>query len=561
MIMEKIWLRHYDRGVPETINPDEVSNLCELLANSVQEFSRKTAFSSFGSKLSYHSLDKHSLHMATYFQQGLGLKKGDRIAIMLPNVLQYPVAVFAALRAGLVVVNVNPLYTVPETVHQLNDADVKAILVFANFAHVIAKAKPYLNAEHVIVTEVGDLMHDLKGKALNFIVKYVQRSVPKWHISGAVNFNKALTIGKKMQFIRVPVHESDVAFLQYTGGTTGVAKGAVLTHRNMVANTLQAVSFLKGPLEPGKELLLGALPLYHILALMVCGFVSIRMGAHTLLIANPRKIDHLIKTLHKLPITIFLGLNTLLNALLEHKNFNRINFKKLKLTFAGGMPTKQVVAHRWQDRTGSVVLDAYGLTEASPAVSISPVSQREFTGGVGLPLPSTDISIRDDEGNEVAIGEQGELWVKGPQVMREYWRNPEETAKVLTADGWLRTGDVFSINENGVLFVSDRLKDMINVSGFKVYPTELEDVIMNIDGVSEAAAVGVPCEQTGEAIKVFVVRKTDSLSEEDILTHCRESLTSYKIPRFIEFRDELPKTNVGKVLRRELRDAETAQAE
>lgn len=551
--MEKPWLEHYDDDVAETINPSQYSSIVELLLESCERNKRHTAMTQMGSDLSFARLEKLSRHVATYLQQVLDLQPGDRIAIMLPNILQYPVFLLAALRAGLVVVNVNPLYTATEIHQQLTDASVKATVVLENFAATLAEALEHLPLEYVIVTGIGDLMGGLKGALINFAVKHIKHMVPKYNIESAVTLKEVLRVGKSLTFHNVLVQPDDLAFLQYTGGTTGVPKGAMLTHRNIIANVMQVSTWVGKHAEAGKDTALAALPFYHIYSLTVCCFSFLFLGVRCLLIANPRDLDDFMATLQRDPVTIFAGLNTLFNAMMNHPKIAKLDFSGLHYSVAGGMPTTHDVAERWEKLTGVPLIEGYGLTEASPVVSVNPLGSKHFNGSVGLPLPSTEVSIRDDNGQELSSGEIGELWVRGPQVMKGYWHRPDMTKEVIDSEGWLHTGDIARLDEKGFIYLVDRKKDMIIVSGFNVYPTEIEDVIAELPDVLEVAVVGVPDDQTGEAVKAFIVANEEGVDEDEITEHCRKFLTAYKIPHLFEFRDELPKSNVGKVLRKDLR--------
>lgn len=559
--MERVWFSSYPAGVPGSINPDEYPSVVEMFENYCGKYSDNIAFSNFGNELSYRELLKKTDILASYFQNVLKLQKGDRLAIMMPNTLQYPVVIFSALRAGLVVVNINPLYTGRELKFNLQDSGAKAIVILENFAHTLAevyKDSPHL--KHIVITQIGDLFGGLKKPIFNFVAKYVKHMVPKWNIPGVLWFSEALKEGARQKFKPVKITGEDLAFLQYTGGTTGVPKGAELTHRNMVANVLQALSWFRSDpdLLLGKEVALGALPFYHIFALTVCVFVFLSIGAKCLLITNPRDIPGFIKTLSKEPVTVFIGLNTLFIALMHNPDVHKANLDKVKLTISGGTATFRDISDQWEKLTGKPIIQGYGLTEASPVVLINPLQSKTFNGSAGLPFSSTDIEIRDDKGQVLALGQEGELWVKGPQVMRGYWQLPEETQKVIDANGWLATGDIARMDERGFVFIVDRKKDLIIVSGFNVYPNELEDVISGLPGVKEVAAIGVPSSQTGEAIKVYIVRTDPNLTENQVIEFCRKNLTGYKIPKYIEFVDELPKTPVGKVLRRMLRSGASA---
>lgn len=551
---ERIWLKNYPDGVPAEINPDAYQSIVEVVEKSCQQFADQPAFHNFGKTLTYKQVDENSRAFAAYLQNELKLRKGDRIAIMLPNILQYPIALFGALRAGLVVVNTNPLYTVDELTYQLNNSEASAIVVLANFAHTVEASLPDVpSLKHVIVTELGDLLPSYKRVGINFVLKYVYKIVKKWHIPHAVSFRKILKLGSEMALKRVELTNQDIAFLQYTGGTTGVSKGAILTNRNIVANLQQADAWFGGVLTP-REIIITALPLYHIFSLTANCLYFFKVGGLNVLITNPRDIPGMIKEMSKFEFTAFTGVNTLFNGLLKNPAFAKLDFSKLHLTLGGGMAVQEVVAEQWQKVTGAPLLEAYGLTETSPCVSINPITTKAYNGSIGLPVSSTDMCTVDEDGNRLPLGEIGELAIKGPQVMQGYWRNPAETKKVFTQDGWLLTGDIGQIDNDGYVRLLERKKDMILVSGFNVYPNEVENVIARIPGVKECAVLGVPNERTGELVKAFIVRDNPDLTEQEIVKICREHLTSYKIPRQVEFRDELPKTNVGKILRRALRD-------
>ncbi len=550
--MERIWLRSYPPGVPAEIEP-EYANLIEVIEDSVRRFAERPAYVCMGRSLSYADLDRLSLHFAAFLRSDFGLERGARVALMMPNVLQYPVALFGALRAGCTVVNVNPLYTARELEHQLVDSGADTLVVLENFAHTVEKLGNAV-PRNIVVTGLGDLLGAPKGWLVNFVVRHVRRMVPAWRLEGHVRFRDALTRGAQRTCESVSPAPDDIAFLQYTGGTTGRAKGAVLTHANICANLAQAHAWIRPCVEEGKELIVTALPLYHIFSLTANCLMFGSLGATNLLITNPRDIPGFVKELGRHRFTAITGVNTLFNALLDHPDFANLDFSSLKITLGGGMAVQRRVAERWQVATGNALTEAYGLTETSPAVSINPLDVGHYNHSIGLPLPSTDVSIRDDDDNEVPSGEPGELCIRGPQVMREYWQRPEETAAAFTADGFFRSGDIATINERGYLTIVDRKKDMINVSGFNVFPNEIEDVLVAHPQVLEAAAVGMPDERSGELVKVFVVRRELTLTEEALIAHCRESLTAYKVPHRVEFRDSLPKTNVGKILRRTLRD-------
>jgi len=551
--MQKIWLKSYQENVPETIDCARYQSIVDLFEQSIERYRELPAYSNFGHELSYDDLDRLTRHFASFLTGDLGLQAGDRLAIMMPNVLQYPVALFAALRAGLVVVNVNPLYTPRELEYQLNDAGVEAIVVLENFAHTLETVLEKTTVKHVVITQLGDLFGFPGSFIVNGVVKYVKKMVPAFSIPQAIHINDALSRGEQLPFHRVEPVQSDIAFLQYTGGTTGVSKGAILTHGNMVANLLQACTWTKSCLKNGQEVSVTALPLYHIFALTANALFAMKIGGKCLLITNPRDFPDFVKTLQHEHFSVFVGINTLFNALLHTPGFDKIDFSALKLTLGGGMAVQRSVAEHWKRVTGSTLLEAYGLTETAPAVTINPMDIPDYTGSIGLPLPSTEVSIRSEEGKEQPLGESGELWVKGPQVMRGYWQHEGETLKTLTADGWLHTGDVAKMDEQGFIYIVDRLKDMILISGFNVYPNEIEAVLAAHDKVLESGVIGVTDPQSGEAVKAIVVKSDDSLTEEELRAHCRENLTGYKRPKHIVFVDELPKTNVGKILRRELR--------
>jgi len=552
--MEPIWLKSYPPGIPADIDPEKYSSIGEMFEESVARFSAQPAFSCMGKTFSYAEVDKLSQAFGAYLKGGLDLPKGARVAIMMPNVLQYPIAMLGVLRAGYTIVNCNPLYTARELEEQLKDSGAQAIVIVENFAATLQKAIGKTDVEHVIVTRLGDMLDFPKAGIVNLVVKHVKKMVPKWDIPGALWLGDALKAGGKRTFQPPDVRPDDLAFLQYTGGTTGIPKGAMLTHRNMIANLEQAHAWIKAHVREGREVIITALPLYHIFALLANCLTFVKIGAKNILITNPRDIPGFIKELGKEPFTAITGVNTLFNALLNNPDFARLDFSSLRLTLGGGMAVQKSVAQRWKEVTGKALVEAYGLTETSPAATINPLDTEEFTGSIGLPISSTEVSIRTLEGKEVGIGEPGELCIRGPQVMKGYWQRPDETALVFTEDGFLRTGDMAKIDEQGYVYIIDRTKDMIIVSGFNVYPNEVEDVIASHPGVMEAGVVGIPDGQSGEAVKAVIVRKDPDLSKDDVVAFCREQLTAYKVPRKIEFRDELPKTVVGKILRRELRD-------
>lgn len=550
--MDQPWLASYAPDVPKEIDPDRYPSLIALFDSRVKTRAHEVAFTNMGATLTYQQLHDHSILFAAYLQS-LGLQKGARVAIMMPNLLQYTVAMIGILRAGLVVVNVNPLYTAPEIKHQLNDAGCEAIIVVANFAATLSEALPHIpSLKKVMITEIGDLMGAIKGCMVNFAVKHIKNMVPNYHIAGAITFKQLMKEAKRLTYTPIDIIGSDIAFLQYTGGTTGTPKGAMLTHRNMIANVLQSSIWVSSLINQD-DIVVAALPMYHIFSLTVCCLAFIYLGAHCLLITNPRHMKSFLKILKNTKISVFVGLNTLFNGLMNQTKFKDIDFSSLKLTVAGGMAVQQAVAQRWQALTGCHITEGYGLTEASPVVTINPVTNKTFNGTIGLPVSSTQACVRDEGRNTLALGEVGELCVKGPQVMRGYWQHPQDTAKVLDQQGWLYTGDLARMDKQGYITIVDRKKDMILVSGFNVYPNEIEEVIVSMPGIVEAAVVGVPCTKTGEAIKAFVVTNDSTINEDDILTFCRQHLTRYKLPKIIEFRDALPKSNVGKVLRRELK--------
>lgn len=548
------WLANYPAGVPAEIDPEQYRSVPAVLDEAIAKFRDNVAFSNMGKTITYGELDARSRDFAAYLLGELKLKKGDRVAIMMPNCLQYPIATFGVLRAGLTVVNTNPMYTARELRHQLVDSGAAAVLVMDNFGKTVQDVLPDTQVKQVITTGLGDLLGFPKGPIVNFVLKHVKKMVPDYAIHGAIRFRDAITRGQKHELPPVSITLEDIAFLQYTGGTTGVAKGAMLTHRNLVANMLQASEWI-GPLaRPGHETIVTALPLYHIFALTANGLVFMRLGAKNILITNPRDMPGFVKELKREPFTAITGVNTLFNGLLNTPGFSDIDFSPLRLTLGGGMAVQRAVAERWKQVTGVTLVEAYGLTETSPAACINPMDLAEYNGAIGLPVPSTDACIKDESGAMLPTGEVGELCIRGPQVMKGYWQRPQDTAEAIDGEGWLHTGDMARMDENGFFYIVDRKKDMILVSGFNVYPNEVEDVIAMMPGVLEAAAIGVEDEKSGEAVKVIIVRKDPTLTAEQVKAHAREYLTGYKHPRIVEFRTELPKTNVGKILRRELRD-------
>jgi long-chain acyl-CoA synthetase len=551
--VDRIWLKHYPPGVPAEIDPAEIPSIAALIEDAFAEHGNAPAFTNMGATLSFAQLDQLSRAFAAWLQQSAGLAPGDRVGLMMPNILQYPVALFGVLRAGLVAVNINPLYTARELEHQLVDSGAKAIVIVENFAHVLEKVLPKTSLKHVLVTRIGDLLGFPRGLLVNFVLRRVRKQIPAWHIPGAMTFKSALSAGLGLKFERVAVGPEDLAFLQYTGGTTGVAKGAMLTHRNMAANVLQASAWIKSGLEMQTErIVITALPLYHIFSLTTNSMVFLRLGAHNILITNPRDFPGFVAELKKYKFFFFSGVNTLFNALLHTPGFESLDFSALKISLGGGMAVQSVVAARWKAVTGCILTQAWGLTETSPGACINPLGL-DYNGSIGLPIPSTDISIRDDAGAEVPLNQVGEICVRGPQVMRGYWNRPDETALVMFGD-WLRTGDIGRIDADGFVFIEDRKKDMILVSGFNVYPNEVESVAVEHPGVLEAAAVAQADENSGEVVALFVVKKNPTLTAEALIEFCRTQLTGYKVPKHVYFRAELPKTNVGKILRRALRD-------
>jgi long-chain acyl-CoA synthetase len=551
--MEKIWLQSYPAHVPAEIGPLTESSLADLMERACQHYADKTAYLSMGKGITYSALDHLSKHFAAWLQS-IGMGKGNRVALMMPNLLQYPICLFGALRAGCVVVNVNPLYTPRELEHQMKDSGAEVIVVVENFAHTVEQVLPHTLLRYVVVTPMGEMLGGLKGALVNFVVRRVKKMVPVWNITGSIGLNQALVAGARHGYRKPEITLDDLAFLQYTGGTTGVSKGAMLTNRNIVSNVTQATAWIAPPVREGQELIVTALPLYHIFALTANCLTFLRAGATNLLIANPRDIPGFVKELKKHPFSVITGVNTLFNALLNNAEFAGLDFSKVIVTLGGGMAVQKPVAEHWRRVTGKPLSQAYGLTETSPAATMNPLDLPEFNGSIGLPIPSTELSVRDDSGKEVAVGEVGEICVRGPQVMQGYWQRPDETAKVFHPDGFLRTGDMGYVDHKGFVFLVDRKKDMILVSGFNVYPNEVEEVVAGHPGVLEAAAIGVPDDHSGEAVKIFVVRKDPNLTAEEIIAHCRTQMTSYKVPRHVEFRNDLPKTNVGKVLRRALKD-------
>jgi long-chain acyl-CoA synthetase len=549
------WHDFYPEGTPKVINPDRYSSLVELLENSFTKFSDHKSFECMGKSMSYRQLDLLSYNFACYLQS-LGLEKGDRIGIQLPNVLQYPVAMFGALRAGLIVVNTNPLYTPREMQYQYKDSGTKAVVILANFASKLESIIKDTDIEHVIITEIGDLHSFPKSFLINAAVRYIKKMVPPYRLPTALSFKKALTLSRGKMLKKPFIQSDDVAFLQYTGGTTGVSKGAMLTHRNLIANTEQMSAWMGGLLRERQEIVITALPLYHIFSLTVNCWTMVKIGAHIVLITNPKDLKAFLTEIAKFPFTVISGVNTLYNAMMNHPLFSKINFTELKIAVGGGMAVQSSVAKRWKSFTGCPLIEGYGLTETSPVLSCNPLDGTERIGTIGLVFPNTEMKIVDDQGNDLPDGEAGEIVARGPQVMKGYWEKPEETEKVMMKEGWFKTGDI-GVFEDGWFRIVDRKKDMILVSGFNVYPNEIEDVIATHPKVLEVAVVGVPDERSGEAVKAYVVRKVESLTQEELIEFCKQNLTSYKCPKLIEFRQELPKTNVGKILRRALKEPTT----
>ena len=551
--MEKTWFNEYQEGVAHEINVDEYKNIPHILDKSFEDYAEKPAFTCMGKTFTYHEIDYLSKKFGSYLQNQLGLSKGDRVALMMPNILQYPVALMGVLRTGMIAVNVNPLYTAKELKHQLNDSGAETIIIFENSAAILEKVLPDTNVKNIITTGIGDLLGFPKSMIVNFVIKHVKKMVPSWNLN-SVKFNDVLADGDQAKFKAADISLDDVAFLQYTGGTTGLSKGAVLTHKNIVANMLQAREWVGPVLKNGEEILITPLPLYHIFSLTANFFLFSSIGAHNILITNPRDIPDFVKKISKYKFTFITGVNTLFNALVNDEDFKKLDFSEMKVALGGGMAVQKAVAAKWKEVTGKPLVEAYGLTETSPAACINPLDIPEYNGKIGLPISSTEVKILDDEGNELPIGENGEIAIKGPQVMQGYWQQVEETAKVMTQDGFFKTGDIGFQDKKGYFQIVDRKKDMILVSGFNVYPNEVEDVVAGHPKVLECAAVGVEDEKSGELVKIFIVKKDDSLTEQEIKDFCKEELTNYKRPKFVEFRAELPKSNVGKILRKELRE-------
>jgi len=550
----KPWLKSYSEGIPENISTDEFASVADVFDQSVEKYAERPAFSNFGKSITYRETSDYTAQLAAYLKNDLGLKKGDRVAVMMPNLLQNPIAIFAILRAGLVVVNTNPLYTARELKHQLNDSGAETIIILENFCHVLESIVAETGVKNIIVTRMGDMLPFPKSAIINLVVKYLKKMVPSYKLPNAVAFKQALKLGAQHRFITVPCNHYDIAFLQYTGGTTGVSKGAVLTHKNMVANMQQASAWIANNIDDSADIIITALPLYHIFSLTANCMTFMKQGWMNYLITNPRDINGFVKEIKDVKFAAITGVNTLFNGLLNHPDFKDVDFSNLKLTLGGGMSVQHSVAQRWKETTGVTLVEAYGLTETSPAACINPLDMKDFNGMIGLPISSTEVSIQDEDWNELELGEQGEICIRGPQVMQGYWQRPKETANVLSADGWLHTGDIGIMSEDGYVKIVDRKKDMILVSGFNVFPNEIESVIAELPEVLEVGVVGMPDEKSGESVMAVIVKNDPDLSEDAVKTHCRENLTAYKIPRTIIFANELPKTNVGKILRREIRD-------
>ncbi len=561
-MVEKPWLAQYPGNTPGEINADDYASLVEFFECKMEEFADRPAFSNFGTTLSYSQLEEKSRCFANYLRSVLVLNKGARVAVMMPNLLQNPIVIFGVLRAGLIVVNTNPLYTGRELKHQLNDSGAETIVILENFAHVLESILPETKVKNIVTTRMGDALAFPKAMIINLVIKHVKKMVPRYRLTGATRFNNALKLGSRHSYEAVEMELDDIAFLQYTGGTTGASKGAMLSHKNLLFNMRQAMTWImhtsasERKLQKGHEIIITALPLYHIFSLTANCLCFMDMGGLNYLITNPRDLPNFVKELKKIPFTCITGVNTLFNGLLNTPGFDQLDFSSLKIVLGGGMAVQKSVAKRWKEKTGSTLVEAYGLTETSPAVCINPIDLKEFNGSIGFPLPSTDCKINDDEGNEMGLDQPGELCVNGPQVMKGYWNHPEETSEVLSADGWFRTGDIAKIDKEGRVHIVDRKKDMILVSGFNVYPNEIEAVVASHPGVVECGAIGIACENSGEKVKIVVVKKDPNLDKETLQEFCVANLTGYKVPKYIEFRNELPKTNVGKILRRALRETE-----
>ena len=552
--MEKVWLKSYPPGMPEEVPDPPFRSVRDLFEQAFEKYPNNAAYTNMGKTLTYAELDRMSMRFACYLQNTLGLTRGERVAIMLPNILQYPVVMCGIFRAGLVVVNVNPLYTARELLHQLKDSGTKCVIILENFAHILEDVIAETSVEHVVVTGIGDLLSWPKSTLTNFMLRYVKKAVPAYKLSNSITFRQALAAGTSQALNEVDIGYADIAYLQYTGGTTGVSKGAMLSHRNMVYNVQQTISWQADAYEGVEQIIIiTALPLYHIFSLQGNCLTGMAQGGENILITNPRDFEGFAKEIAKFEFNMFTAVNTMFAALMDTPSFSAVDFSNLRVCIGGGMAVQPAIAKEWKEKTGNTILQGYGLTETSPAAIVCRIDEA-FTGTIGLPIPSTEVIIASDDGNPLPVGEIGEICIRGPQVMEGYWQRPAETAEVMLPGGWLRTGDVGRMDEGGYVFIEDRKKDMILVSGFNVYPNEIENVLVEMDGVLEAAAIGLPDERSGEIVKIFVVRKDDSVTEQDIIDHCKENLTNYKRPRIVEFRDDLPKTNVGKILRRALRD-------
>jgi len=554
--VERIWLKSYPPGVPADIDPSEYASLVEMFDKAVQQFGARPAFHSMGRTISYADLERWSRDFGAWLQSK-GLAKGARVAIMLPNCLQYPVAMFGTLRAGCTVVNVNPLYTARELEHQLRDSGAEAIVILENFAAVLQQVRAKTPLKHIVITSLGEML-GLKGVVVNLVVRRLKKMVPAFELPGAIRFKAALAEASGRRLDTPSLGHEDIAYLQYTGGTTGVSKGAILLHRNIIAALLQYRAWLGPAIGVERPVIITALPLYHIFSLTVNCLVMMFVGGENVLITNPRDIAGFVKELAKHKYSMITGVNTLFNALLNHPDFAKLDFSHLKLALGGGMAVQKAVAERWKQVTGTALIEGYGLTETAPSATANPLNSTEYTGAIGVPMSSTEVELRDDNDRSVPLGQPGEICIRGPQVMKGYWQRPDETAKVLGRDGFLHTGDIGIMDDKGFIRIVDRKKDMILVSGFNVYPNEIEQVVATHPGVLECAVIGVPDEHSGEVPKVFVVRKDPQLTEQDVLEHCRKELTGYKRPKYVEFRSELPKTNVGKILRRALREEKKA---
>ncbi|MGW8247849.1 MAG: AMP-binding protein [Acidiferrobacterales bacterium] len=552
--MEKVWLKSYPEGIPAEVDVNVYSSIVDVFEQSVAKFADKPSFSNFGTTLTYREMDNATRDLAAFLQQKLGLKKGDRVAVMMPNLLQDAISIFAILRAGLTVVNVNPLYKPRELQHQLKDSGANTIIILENFGHVLQEVVADTYIKNVIVTRMGDCLRFPKSAIVNAVIKYVKKMVPKYKLEGAIPFKEAMAEGAGLSLNKPELGHDDIAFLQYTGGTTGVAKGAILTHGNIVANIVQVHAWIHKVILEGVETIITALPLYHIFSLTANCLIFMRMGALNYLITNPRDLKNFVKEIKNIRFTVMTGVNTLFNALLHTPGFADVDFSRLKFSLGGGMAVQKAVAEKWKQVTGCTLIEAYGLTETSPGACINPVELEEYNGMIGLPIPSTEVTIRDDDNKELAIGETGEICIRGPQVMQGYWEQPEETARALDKEGWFHSGDIGLMDEGGYIKIVDRKKDMILVSGFNVYPNEIEDVLVAHPNIVEVGAIGVPDDKSTEVVKVVVVKNDPNLTEEDVRNFAKERLTGYKVPKYVEFRDELPKTNVGKILRRALRE-------